>query len=381
MNSVRSRLLIIALVLAIAGSAAGLYQLFMLRFSAGDLFPDGSSLNSDPRGSMALYQALERTGQAHVRRNYRPLTSLQDTGSTLLLLNIDPRQLTTASRQDTIQLEQFAAAGNRVVIAFKPITSASASMPAKTDTGQRSTSAWGLTPDLLPADPGTPDRPDLEATLQATDSGLPAQSRFRSRLTLQPPPSGWQIIYTIQDNPVLLERSIGNGSLVLVTDASLMSNQSLKDERQTALLAWLLADSRAIIFDEFHLGVTEQSGIMVLIRRFGLLPLLAALLVLAGLFIWRASIPLSPITPESDGTPADLNHLDSFSGLVNLLRRNIPPGQLLSVCSQEWQRSFGHELKHDQQLRKAFHELTKQTGDPLKGYQLIARLRAERNRR
>jgi len=117
---VRSKLLISALLLLLLVSALAIYQLFVLRFENGDLFPPGSSLRSDPLGSMALYLALERTAGINLRRNYRPFDHQQPTGSTILLLGIDHQRLLTASKQDSAQLEQLAGRGNRVVIAFTP---------------------------------------------------------------------------------------------------------------------------------------------------------------------------------------------------------------------------------------------------------------------
>lgn len=378
----RSKLLIIMLLLAVAGSAVGLYQLFMLRFETGDLFPAGSSLRSDPLGSMALYQALERTADITVQRNYRSFNQQRVTASTILLLGNNQRELRTATRQEISQIEQLAVAGNRIVIAFSPVSPPSPSPPVQEAATQKpAETAWGIMPSTLPSQTGQTNRAPLRAALLATDTGLPPEAQFRSHLTLHPPANGWRVIYAIQEQPVLLERSIGNGSLVLVSDSSLFSNQVLKDGRQPALLAWLLGQHRTIIFDESHLGVTEQSGIMTLVRRFDLLPLVAVLLLLAGLYIWRASIALAPdIADQADERLVGVSH-DSFNGLVNLLRRNIPPSQLLHICCQEWQRSFAQELKNDEQLRRIFNETITRSDDPLQAYQRIARLRAERNRR
>lgn len=211
-----------------------------------------------------------------------------------------------------------------------------------------------------------------------TTTALPQEALFHSRLTLQSPLTGWQVIYAAQDRPVLLERRFGTGSLVLVADSSIFSNQRMKEDRQPALLAWLMGANRTVIFDESHLGVTEQGGIMALIRRFGLLPLLAVLLLLAGLYLWRASIPLAPDnSAQSAGPTMGVTH-DSFSGLVNLLRRNIPSDQLLAVCYQEWQRSFAREIKDDPVFRKELHDAVSRSADPISGYQRVARLQAER---
>lgn len=377
----RAKLLIILLAVTAAAAMAGLYQLFMLRFEAGDLFPPGSSLRSDPLGSMALYQALERTAGLSVQRNYRSLDQQQIVASTILLLGSDHRRLLTVTKQQTTTLERLAAAGNRVILAFSPAAAATQRTADHGEKPRQPAGPWGVTPHVAPAEPGQPATSPLRAALQAPETGLPPQVALRSHLTLIPAADSWRVIYTVQDRPVLLERTIGSGSMVLVADSSLFSNQSLKEGRQTTLLAWLLGGHPTVIFDEAHLGVTEQGGIMALIRRFDLLPLLGVLLVLAGLYLWRASVPLAPsLPPDAEGQTIGVAH-DSFSGLVNLLRRSIPAGQLLPVCCQEWQRSFGTELKEDEQLRRTFQEALKQGDEPLQGYRRIARLRAERKRR
>jgi len=375
---VRSKLLISALLLLLLVSALAIYQLFVLRFENGDLFPPGSSLRSDPLGSMALYLALERTAGINLRRNYRPFDHQQPTGSTILLLGIDHQRLLTASKQDSAQLEQLAGRGNRVVIAFTPANGPATAAATGAGDQKKSPGAWGVTPELLPDEPGSSPRTPLRGTLVDTTTALPQEALFHSRLTLQSPLTGWQVIYAAQDRPVLLERRFGTGSLVLVADSSIFSNQRMKEDRQPALLAWLMGANRTVIFDESHLGVTEQGGIMTLIRRFGLLPLLAVLLLLAGLYLWRASIPLAPDNGDQSSGPAVGATRDSFSGLVNLLRRAIPADQIVAACYQEWQRSFAREIKDDPVFRKELHDAINRSADPVSGYQRAARLQAER---
>jgi hypothetical protein len=388
--SARSKLLILTFCLLLVLAAASLYQLFALRFEAGDIFPAGSSLRSDPQGSMALYQALERTGRVKLQRNYRSLAGQKVTASTILLLGNSHHELATADKKEIAEIDQLVAAGNRVVVAFNPVitapesTAAPAPKPADAKTPKpvkAADTAWGVSTGYLPVAEGAPDKTLVKATLVEPGLALPTEIRLLSRLTLQPPPTGWRTIYAADGKAVLLERSIGSGSLVLVSDSSLFSNEALKADRQAALLVWLLGEHRRIIFDEFHLGVSEQGGIMALARRFGLLPLIGAMLLLAGLYIWQQSIPLiSAAGTGSDDRAVGVTH-DSFSGLVNLLQRNIPANQLLKVCCQEWQKSFRRELEQDAALRKELHDAMTAQDDPVAGYQRIARLRAERTRR
>lgn len=387
--SVRSNLLILSFSLVLLLALASFYQLFALRFEAGDVFPPGSSLRSDPQGSMALYQALERAGEVKLQRNYRPLSRQQVAASTILLLGNNHHELATADRKEISEVEQLVLAGNRVVVAFQPVTTAparpstpeSAPKPVDAKLPKAPEPAWGIATSFLPVSATAPDKTLVKATLAEPELALPAEVSLLSRLTLQPPPSGWRTVYAVDGKAVILERRIGSGSLVLVSDSSLFSNEALKADRQTALLAWLLGDHHRIIFDEYHLGVSEQGGIMALARRFGLLPLIGAMLLLAGLYIWQQSIPLTPAaaTPSAD-LAVGVTH-DSFSGLVNLLQRNIPANQLLKVCCQEWQKSFKRELQQDAALRKELSDAMTAQDDPVTRYQRIVRLRAERTRR
>lgn len=384
--SARSKLLILAFCLLLVLAAASLYQLFALRFEAGDVFPAGSSLRSDPQGSMALYQSLERMGGITVQRNYRSLANQKVTACTILLLGNQHHELTTADKKEIAEVDQLVAAGNRVVIAFNPVSTAPESRPApapkpadvKTPKAVKAPdTAWGITPVAEP----TANKKAVTATLAEPGLSLPTEIRLLSRLTLLPPPTGWRTIYAVNGKAVVLERSIGSGSLVLVSDSSLFSNEALKADRQAALLAWLLGEQRRIIFDEFHLGVSEQGGIMALARRFGLLPLIGVLLLMAGLYIWQQSIPLNPAGAVTSSDLAVGVRHDSFSGLVNLLQRSIPEKQLLKVCCQEWQKSFKRELQQDAALRKELSDAMTAQDDPVTRYQRIARLRAERTGR
>lgn len=383
MISARSNLLIIACCLLLVLAAVSLYQLFTLRFEAGDIFPAGSSLRSDPVGSLALYQALERTDGTQVQRNYHQLSRYKQTGSTILLLGSSPRLC--ANRKEMAELEQLAIAGNRILIAFKPVVTAPEKAPEPASKTEQPPKKAAVPPvvstGILPVSAAHPGQVPVRAALAAPELALPETARFISRLTLQPPPTGWQTIYAVEGGAMVLERRIGAGSLVLVSDSSIFSNEALKADRQSVLLTWLLGENHRIVFDETHLGVREQGGIMALARRFGLMPLLGVLLLMAGLYIWQQSIPL---VPPVDVPSADLvigvAH-DSFSGLVNLLRRSIPANQLLKVCCQEWQKSFARELQHDNQLRKQLNDAMTAQDDPVVRYQRIARLRAERTGR
>src|SRR5439155_7184844 len=60
--------IILALVAVIF--AAGLLQLFRLRFAEGDVYPEYSSLRADPLGTMAYCESLEKIPGLTVRRDF-----------------------------------------------------------------------------------------------------------------------------------------------------------------------------------------------------------------------------------------------------------------------------------------------------------------------
>ena len=79
---------------------------------------------------------------------------------------------------------------------------------------------------------------------------------------------------------------------------------------------------------------------MVLAHKYRLTFFIAALLVLAGLAIWKWSVPFAPIRRAvTRNNSEELSNMDYLAGLVNLLRRSIRPQELLAVCVSEWRKS------------------------------------------
>src|SRR5438067_4682472 len=79
-----SRTLAIRLLLIVvfAGFIFGIAKLFKLRFEAGDVYPEYSSLRADPLGAKAYYESLDNLLVA--RRNFKPLSKLGDGRDTTL---------------------------------------------------------------------------------------------------------------------------------------------------------------------------------------------------------------------------------------------------------------------------------------------------------
>lgn len=101
----------------------GLYHLFSLRFTTGDVYPPYSSLRADPLGTKALLDSLAALPGITAHRLLDPLPRLPGGGrdTTLLVLGTPPRALEQLPASDFRELEDFMRAGGRVVIACPPV--------------------------------------------------------------------------------------------------------------------------------------------------------------------------------------------------------------------------------------------------------------------
>jgi hypothetical protein len=114
-------------------------------------------------------------------------------------------------------------------------------------------------------------------------------------------------------------------------------------ERQTNLLAWIIGRNHQVIFDELHFGIQKRMGFSSLIRKYGLHTFFAGLFLIALLFIWKNVVTLVPPSESNfrSGVNTPMDSKDYASGLISLLRRNIPEKDLLKVGFDEWLKSLG----------------------------------------
>ena len=400
----------ILLIVIAAGFGWGLFQLFQLRFAGGDVYPEYSSLRADPLGTMALYESLQRLMPAE--RLYRPLSRLgEERQTTLLFLGVEAKNL-HFSADEFRDLESFVSEGGRLVISIFPTYQKPKPTPslktAKPDTAPPKPPAgkkrvqnsppveedelaargaisikdrWKLSFNYvdLPKDDKGAYVP-LRA-VRKSDLDLPASLAWHSSLHFENLDKAWRTVYALaKDRPVLVERRFRRGTIVLSSDSYYLSNEALLKERQTGLLSWLVGPSRRALFDETHLGVAQSSGVAALARQYRLHGLAAALLLLAGLFIWKSSTSFMP-SAETAGRTADefVAGKESAAGFVNLLRRNLPAKELLAVCLVEWRKSFGHtvarsKLERIQAVIDAENQLALKDRNPVGTYQAISRI-------
>lgn len=391
----------------------GIAHLFVLRFEAGDVYPLYSTLRPDPLGSKALHDALAAMPEIQVERSYRPLEKLRAApDTTIWMLGAGERFLGTTmdlafwsdmASISTPHLQTLLAQGGRLVFTLLPSSqwgeSAAAAQKRREEQEKRSGAKdaaskdgtkkadeekkpvesmkerWGVGLGRFErgdggqdvgapatAQPGTPVEPEISwhTTMHFTE--------------LDP---AWRVIYEVRGEPVLIERRVGLGSIVLSTDSFFAGNEALRTERSPRLLAWLQGGSRRALFDEEHLGVTENPGIATLARRYNLHGAVAGLVLLAALFVWKNMASFVPPHAASRaGADTVVSTRTASAGLVNLLRRSIPGSDILSVCWLEWRKTFAHrEGGIAGQLARA-EQIVAETGAkrPVDGYRQISAL-------
>jgi hypothetical protein len=360
--------------LAVGGTLfiAGVIYLFLLRFESGDVYPPYSSLRADPLGTMAWCESLERLPGLRVRRDMSEDSKLpEEKATTYLHLAAEVYDWRWLPPEMFNEIESFANQGGRLVITmlavaersywnFPPPVPTTATNTVATNApvakGSKRTKKksvgpiidmagrvsiekrWGVEFDLDKLVQGDETYKPVEV-INETTLPLPPSLEWHSGLVLTNLDRSWRKIYSRGKNAVVAERRFGRGSVVIATDSYFVSNEAMWKDRQPELLAWMIGPSDKVVFDEAHLGVTETSGVAVLMHRYGLTGVIVALVMLAMLFIWKNATSLVP--PYADvASSGYISGKEVTAGFVNLLRRNIPVRNVLEVCFEEWTKSL-----------------------------------------
>jgi hypothetical protein len=343
------------LVAVLAATAMGIAALFRLRLGRGDIFPEYSSLRSDPLGTRAFCDALSELPELSVERQFQPLESITaGVPRTVIVAGLLPEHWRHLPKKEFSALDRAAHGGSRVVLLLR-----SEFGPVEREDG---------------ADESSGDRPDGPAAEKPKAAAKPAETADLKRLwgvdlatrvqmdnekdaVLEPhapqglPPAlrwhsgayfkieggaDWRVVYRDMGRPVLMERRIGRGSIVVGTDAYFLSNEALLTDRATRLLSWIVGPNTRVDFDESHLGVVDGVGVARLARRYGLEWAFATFFLLALLFVWRSMTLFVP--PSQEVSEVSLS-FSPTAALEALLLRSVPQEDLFAVCLSEWRRT------------------------------------------
>lgn len=424
----------LALVVMLVALAAGVIHLFMLRFQTGDIYPAYSSLRSDPLGTRVFYDSLDNFDDLTLRRNYLPLHSLKSGPvAAFFYLGAEIPTADSIPTHTSDALDRLTRSGGRLVIAYLPISRKTDKMPGcqkangdNPNPGNQAESDLQDSnpvpePDSAPVLPPTPQDPQADPpaqdapppqmvsikahwgfefacndSLPVTDPDkenftleahsrrpdLPAAISWHSNLYFKLIDKRWQTLYTVDENPVIIERPMGRGTVVLCADAFFISNEALGFERHPALLVWLLGGHSNIIFDESHLGIYQRPGVAGLLRQYRFDRFLGALALVALLFVWKNALYFVPPRREDISSEAAVvSDKDYTQGLTALLRRNITAGDILPVCAQEWEQTFKNDphiksgaAGHLRRLLQSESRSSAKKPDPVSGYRKISSL-------
>jgi hypothetical protein len=424
----------VTLLLALVSLLIGVIHLFILRFQTGDIYPAYSSLRSDPLGTRVFYDSLDNFDEFTLQRNYHLLDSLKiESDATFFYLGAKIPVSDSIPLRTSDALDRLTRSGGRLVISYLPVnpkTDQPSGTVEKNDGNdkpevqteddlqdqnpvQEQDSATSPQPDFDDSEepsskqdapeknfvsikehwgfefayndnPPVKDTDEKYLTLEANSlrPDLPAAISWHTTLYFKPFDDIWQTLYAVDGNPVIIERPMGKGSIVLCADSFFISNEAQRSERHPQLLIWLLGGHTHIIFDESHFGIYKQPGVADLLRRYRFHWFLGALALVALLFIWKNAVYFVP--PREDdiaGGAEVVSEKDYSQGLIALLRRNVRGPKILQVCGQEWEQTFKHDKRItagavDQMKRilQVESESSKKTSDPVAGYQKISKL-------
>ena len=415
----RPVLTILCALLLAAAFFYGVARLFILRYERGDVYPPYSTLRADPLGAKAIHDALAEMPGTEVRRNYRPLPRLKPP-QPVTIVYAGIARYSFWMEKELAEFHTLVNGGTRAVFAFQPIdmpegraemirAEEAARKKKKADAKLKKKQAaekkdgsqpkpdeeggeedekqdmisfkdvaaqWGFGFDYLPADKKGVSAEERKAfnrtaALMLPGAGMEPSLTWHSALFFTDLKPEWIVLYTCDLKPVVIERKMGEGSIILAADAFFLSNEALRDERHAGLLARVFAGPRAVVFDEEHHGIAEEPGIATLARKYRLHGFVAGLALLAALFVWKNAAPFIPPYDETRGEDEIIVGKESGEGFVNLLQRSIPPGEIVGVCVEEWRKACGHQARERAKLEQALQHHTPRSS-PVENYRDLA---------
>lgn len=423
-----------ALLGAVLAFYLGASHVLELRIGTGEVYPRFSTYRSDPQGFRALYEALNRLPGVEALRNRNQLAYLPLDETGLLLISdavSSPDPVSVIER-----IETFVKQGGRLVIAYAPLLAGARSnafdeeppreastnctdepqdaedceepVAAEPPTGAQEDEdtrlreyalmnlvdveeRWGVELDVLPLDAeyGVA-REYFEQAREATPEfvfaeaeAMPKALPWRSARFFREDDEHWTVWYRYESGEAaIIARDFGAGTIVMLGDSYLLSNESLATDPIAPFLARLIGPHTRVIFDEWTKGLQDDPWLIDLIRRYRLDGVLAALATLALLVAWRSAMPLPPRPTQarSDQDTAYLQTRHSAIGLPALIERHISSNALPQVCFDEWDQSFRQDRRYDAQFREELRHLLCHEGPetPLERYRAASALIEER---
>lgn len=316
--------------------AWGLEQVALAPLESGDVYPPYSSLRSDPLGTKALYESLAGLDNPQVSRLYKARKEMMPQ-SAQLVLGLDPVSWDEITQKTLTNYENLVSKGGRLILGFLPVHA-----PGKSHDYPLLFDRWKIRFTFRPEEGDADERP----------SGIPRESALYFD-----PGKEWTVTGKHAGVPVIVERQFGQGAIVLVAQTFFLSNEGLREDRDTDKIVHLLGNTREIAFDEYHFGIQDSGSVTTLMRKYHLEPAIAVLMLTAILFLWRSSSSLLP--PRRTERAEAVSGRDAREGMASLLERSLAEKDLLNTCFAEWSRTApGNRKTH-----KLESEIARRTGE------------------
>ena len=278
------------------------------------------------------------------------LERLREPGGALLFLGLSAQPFFASARTTVQRFPTWASHGNRIVISFLPLVRGEVIKDA------------GVAGEELGFD-------------VAVEPGKDPRDRLLYFQKLGPE---WKTLVSKRDHPRIIARDYGSGAIILCSDSFLFSNEAILQDRQTRLIAQMVGDSHNIVFDEGHNGMHDEASMGTLARRYRLHGVVAGLLLLTGLFLWKSGARFLPAVSDEDRLDS-VSGKDAASGLVKLLKRSVPTGELGSVCLAEWKKSPQLVERCGKPRLARIEKTAKEQKDPVALYRAVHQILSERN--
>lgn len=336
------------IVLVAALFTGGLIRVFAVRFSTGDVYPEYSTLRSNPDGAKLLYDSLARTPGMVVTRNFLPLDYIEESNATIFLFALDAGAFAADPEPYLDTVERLAKRGNRVVVTLK----------------------WESA--YQPAHAGELDQ------RWHVKFGLDGGENQEHRLYFSEAPE-WRVLDRDGRKLLAIERGFEKGSVALFSGSRDFHNQSIVKLDRLSLVSAAIGpraggsgaggSNTRVVFDEQHFGIAESGSVVGLARRFRLIGMAAGLALCAALFLWKNASGFPPAAAAARSE--NLSGRTSISGLFTLLRRHIKPADLAAACWNEWLVSNRGSVTPDR-IARAQAILSESAGRPLDAVRQIS---------
>lgn len=337
--------------------AAGVALLVLLGFAAFEsvvrraenysYYPDYSSLNNEDTGLKAYYETLVRLGVS-VSRNYRSFLKLEGQKATVIYAGPNLGDFRSRSEKDLEQFERVAQGGARVLVLFQTREIRYEKIaPPKPDVKTSGKGRPNVRDEMKPRVDAMRKRWGVEETeTEVKDAKRPAGAEALTPSIVRRDVlwhfAKWDPLWKplrvdADGNPVLLERSFGQGSIGLLAAVEPFTNYQLLTKPDAALLAVTIAGRHPVIFDEAHLGVAELDTVAGLARQHHLEWILLGFLAIAALYVWRNAVSFIPPLPSA--AEGGVTGRDAHSALSSLLAQSVGRDKLLTEIAAEWKHS------------------------------------------